>query len=207
MQRKIFQTYLQEISREKHGHLMLTYDKFLELLWEANQKINLVSRKTNFDDYWTLHLLDSLLPVSFLNFSKKRILDFGSGGGLPGIPLNIYFPDSEIHLLDSKKKKIAVLKKIIKELDLKKCFTIVSRIEEIDVKWSEHFDFIVCRSVKIEKKFLIKMMQVLKPEGKIFLYKSRILEDLKLFKKYRTIDISHSALGSRKLIEIEKTNI
>jgi len=174
------------------------------LLFDENQKINLVSRKTSKDDYWTIHFLDSLLPLEIFDFSGKRVLDFGSGGGLPGIPLKILFPSAEIYLLESRLKKVESMKKFIKKLDLKKCFTIVSRLEDLKEEWNNFFDVIVCRSVKILPKYKKKLFPLLKKEGRIILYKSKILKDVELFEKYKIYDVSHPEIGERKIVEISK---
>ena len=171
---------------------------------DENRIINLVSRKTNEEDFWTIHFLDSLLPLREYDFSGKKILDFGSGGGLPGIPLKIVFPDAKVYLLESKKKKAESLKKFIKKLDLKECFTIVSRLEDLREEWNNFFDVIVCRSVKILPKFKEKMFRILRESGKIILYKSKMLDDVKIFRNYRIFDVSHSEIGERKIVEISK---
>jgi len=204
MKKEFFRRFLNEKYPEKQDELMESFENYLKYLEQENTKINLVSRKTEIEDYWTVHFLDSLLPIDFYDFSNKRILDFGTGGGLPGIPLKIIFPLSEMYLLDSKQKKINSLKNIIKKLDLKRCFTINSRFEELDKEWDGFFDFIVCRSVKILSKYRKKMFDILKKNGKIILYKSKILDELKLFKKYKFYDVSRKEIGKRKIVEIEK---
>ena len=204
MKREIFKKFLVEKYPEKWKELLLSFENYWKLLVLENAKINLISRKTRIEDYWTVHFLDSLLPIDFFDFSDKKILDLGTGGGLPGIPLKILFPKSEMYLLDSKQKKINSLKNIIKKLDLKRCFTIVSRLEDLDKERDGFFDFIVCRSVKILPKYRKKMLEILHKNGKIILYKSKILDDLKLFEKYKIYDVSQKEIGVRKIIEIEK---
>ena len=180
------------------------FQNYLDLLWEANAQINLVSRKTSQEEYWTLHFLDSVLPTSFTEFSNLKILDFGSGGGLPGIPLKLLYPSAEVHLLDSINKKMNAVKKIIKRLDLQKCFTIVSRLEDLEEKWDNYFDLIVCRSVKILPKYKNRMLRLLKKKGRIMLYKSRLLEDAELFNNVKIHNVDHKVIGQRKIVEIVK---
>ncbi|RLC56550.1 MAG: 16S rRNA (guanine(527)-N(7))-methyltransferase RsmG, partial [Candidatus Cloacimonadota bacterium] len=129
--------------------------------------------------------------------------DFGTGGGLPGIPLNIVYPSSEIYLLDSTHKKINAVKDIIKILDLPSCFTIVSRLEDLESSWFGSFDIIVCRSVKILPKYKSVLFKLIKNNGKIILYKSKLMDDIGQFKKYQIHDVSHPAIGKRKIIVIE----
>ena len=204
MKEEIFEKFIAENRGEGKEVILSLFEKYHRLLTDENRIINLVSRKTNEEDYWTIHFLDSLLPLREYDFSGKKILDFGSGGGLPGIPLKIVFPDAKVYLLESKKKKAESLKKFIKKLDLKECFTIVSRLEDLREEWNNFFDVIVCRSVKILPKFKEKMFRILRESGKIILYKSKMLDDVKIFRNYRIFDVSHSEIGERKIVEISK---
>jgi len=204
MNKEIFREYLEKHQPQKADELMISFERLLEALWEENSKVNLISRKTPKDEYWTRHFLDSLLPSKILDFSNKKILDFGTGGGLPGIPLNLVFPDSEVYLLDSIIKKINAVKNIIKILDLSSCFTIVSRLEDLENKWFGSFDIIVCRSVKILPKYKKVLFKLIKNNGKIILYKSKLIDDIGQFRKRHIHDVSHPAIGERKIIEIIK---
>ncbi len=202
MGKKEFENFLQEVRPLAADLLLREFEKFHAILWEENQKINLVSRKTLPQEYWTNHFLDSILPIKYFDLNNARILDFGTGGGLPGIPLAILLPASQIYLLDSKQKKIGAIRSIIKKLDVKNCFTIVSRIEEVDRSLDGSFDFIVCRSVKIIPEFVPSLFRLLKPNGKILLYKSKILDDTEQFENKKIIDMSHVKIGERKLVVI-----
>ncbi|MCK5051336.1 MAG: 16S rRNA (guanine(527)-N(7))-methyltransferase RsmG [Candidatus Cloacimonetes bacterium] len=203
MNKEIFRKYLEKHLPQKADELMISFERFLEALWEENSKVNLISRKTPKEEYWTRHFLDSLLPIEIADFSNKKILDFGTGGGLPGIPLNLVYPNTELYLLDSTHKKINAVKDIIKTLDLPSCFTIVSRLEDLESSWFGSFDIIVCRSVKILPKYKSILFKLIKNNGKIILYKSKLMDDIGQFKKYRIHDVSHPAIGERKIIVIE----
>jgi 16S rRNA (guanine527-N7)-methyltransferase len=203
MQEKIFKDFLSK-KLERIDIVMNSFHTYFDLLCEANKTMNLISRKTPPQDYWTVHFLDSILPVGLFDFAGKKILDFGTGGGLPGLPLKLLYLASEMYLLDSTQKKMQSVKNIVKKLDLKKCFTIVSRLEDLDGKWDEYFDFIVCRSVKILPKYKSSMFRLLRNNGRIILYKSRKLDDVLQFKNYKIHDVIQPVLGERKIIEIKK---
>jgi len=160
MNKEIFRKFLRENYPEKYNSYLQVFRHYLELILEINSSINLVSRKTSEDEYWTKHFLDSILPHNSVEFSNKKILDFGTGGGMPGVPLKIVFPTSEMYLLDSRGKKIEALKNIIKKLDLSGCFTIVSRLEDMNESWNEFFDLIVCRAVKIIPKYKKNIIEI-----------------------------------------------
>ncbi|MBN1327229.1 MAG: 16S rRNA (guanine(527)-N(7))-methyltransferase RsmG [Candidatus Cloacimonetes bacterium] len=204
MSRKDLQNFIESLYPERVTEIMSLFDRYHQLLTEQNSRINLVSRKTSENDYWNLHYLDSLLPLSKINLDHLSILDFGTGGGLPGIPLKITCPNSTVYLLDSREKKIQVIRNIIKKLDLKRCFTIVSRLESLDQSWDSRFDAVVCRSVRIESRYVERLLCLIKTEGKLILYKAKDFEDTELFPDREIIDISHPEIGTRKIIVIRK---
>ncbi len=115
-----------------------------------NEKINLVSRK-DMDGFVAHHALHSLAIYKAMKFaSGSRILDVGTGGGLPGLPLAILMPDVNFVLCDSRGKKIKVVSELVKALDLKNVKPMHARAEDIEGT----FDFIVSRAVSRLDKFI-----------------------------------------------------
>ena len=113
------------------------------LYTEWNEKINVISRK-DIDNLYERHILHSLSIAKLLQFKNgTKILDLGTGGGFPGIPLAILFPDSRFHLVDSIGKKLNVVDDVKTTLGLKNVFIFHARVEEMDYQ----YDFVVSRAV------------------------------------------------------------
>ncbi len=121
----------------------------LQSLYKAwNDQINVISRK-DIELLYERHVLHSLAIAKYQDFlSETKILDVGTGGGFPGIPLAIYFPECQFHLVDSIGKKIKVVEAVADELGLKN----VSYAHERAEKINEKFDFVVSRAVAPAKK-------------------------------------------------------
>ncbi len=127
---------LSQIQIERYSKLQNIYT-----LW--NEKINLISRK-DIDQLYIRHVLHSLTIARFVTFkTMTQVMDAGTGGGFPGIPLAIMFPDSRFLLVDSIGKKIKVVQDVIEQLKLENCKAITGRAEKVNDK----FDFIVSRAV------------------------------------------------------------
>ncbi|XOV94441.1 MAG: 16S rRNA (guanine(527)-N(7))-methyltransferase RsmG [Bacteroidota bacterium] len=124
-------------------HQKEQFEKLQPVYAEWNQQINVISRK-DIDLLFERHVLHSLAIAKFQQFSPgTKILDVGTGGGFPGIPLAILFPDCEFLLVDSIGKKIKVVEEVVKSLELQNVRYVHERAEKI----REKFDFIVSRAV------------------------------------------------------------
>lgn len=133
------------LSEEQLGMLA----KYAQLLLEWNKDVNLVSRK-DAENFFTNHLLHSLTILFKLDIPEQsKILDLGTGGGLPGIPIKIARPDLSVTLLDSTQKKINVVQAIIKELRLQRTEAVWGRAEELghEKRLSKTFDLVIARAV------------------------------------------------------------
>lgn len=123
----------------------------LEALYKDwNLKINVVSRK-DIDELYLRHVLHSLGIAKVMSFiPNSKVLDVGTGGGFPGIPLAILFPETQFHLVDSIAKKIKVVNEVVEGLSLTNVKTSHDRVENI----SDQFDFIVSRAVAAMPTFV-----------------------------------------------------
>jgi len=132
---------------DEHQRKQFEELKSLYSFW--NEKINVISRK-DIDNLYVNHVLHSLGIAKVMEFRKSAdILDVGTGGGFPGIPLAILFPETHFHLVDSIGKKITVVKNVAEALQLKNVSAEQVRAEEI----KESYDFIVSRAVTRLKEF------------------------------------------------------
>jgi 16S rRNA (guanine527-N7)-methyltransferase len=170
------------------------FSKLGELYATWNEQINVISRKDT-ENFYERHVLHSLGIAKIISFkSGSSILDIGTGGGFPGIPLAILFPDSKFTLVDSIGKKIKVVNEVIESLGLENVRGIHIRAEEIKDK----FDFIVSRAVTampvfltwIKGKFKTKNNNKL-PNGILYLKGGDLTEEMKPVKnKFTVYDLS-----------------
>ena len=137
---KIILKYFSDFTPEQIGQL----DALEKLYREWNSKINVISRK-DIDGLYEKHVLHSLSIAAVFDFADGiEIIDIGTGGGFPGIPLAIFFPNVRFHLVDSVAKKLKVAEAIAAAIGLKNITTQHIRAEEIK---SRKFDFVVSRAV------------------------------------------------------------
>jgi 16S rRNA (guanine527-N7)-methyltransferase len=187
----IIRTYFPQISDEQQRQ----FDALGDLYLDWNAKINVISRK-DIDNLYEHHVLHSLAIAKVLNFRPDTaILDFGTGGGFPGIPLAILFPECHFKLIDGTGKKIRVAQEVANAIGLKNCQPEHLRGEEEKGK----YDFVVSRAVmplpdlvKIVKKNIGKKQQNALPNGILCLKGGDLQAELRPFYKIvETTDISN----------------
>ncbi len=186
----IIQKYFPDLTEEQNRQFIL-----LQSLYEEwNNKINVISRK-DIDQLYERHVLHSLAIAKIIRFKNKTsILDVGTGGGFPGIPLAILFPECSFHLVDSIEKKINVVQKISLALNLRNITSEKIRAEKI----KNQYDFIVSRAVTAFPAFYNWVKTKIKHESKnelkngiLYLKGGDLNEELKDFKsKIKTFEIS-----------------
>jgi len=169
------------------------FEQLDSLYREWNSKINVISRK-NIDELYINHVLHSLGIAKIINFLPgAEVLDAGTGGGFPGIPLAIMFPNTQFHLVDSTGKKLKVVNAIAQKLDLKNVTTTHTRVENL----SHQYDFVVSRAVTqmpvfvkwVKGKIKKKSHHSLK-NGILYLKGGDLSEELKEYKNVQIFNLN-----------------
>lgn len=182
----IIKGYFPELSDKQYEQL----SQLDELYRFWNAQINLISRK-DIDNLYIHHVLHSLSLVKIITFAKgSKVMDVGTGGGFPGIPLAIAFPEVQFHLVDSIGKKIKVVKEVSAALGLKNVTSEQIRVEEV----KDRYDFIVSRAVTtlpefytwVEPKFSKKKLHTI-PNGIFYLKGGDLTTEIAPFKKKTTV--------------------
>ncbi len=205
---KLVNKYFPEITDVQTEKLIILHELFVKY----NKKINLISNNS-LNNFFVEHVLHSLSISKIKYFNKKEIvLDIGSGGGFPGIPLAIIFPNTHFILIDSISKKTNMIKKFKAELTLKNIKVINDRIENLNLSC----DYIVSRAVTNMNKFLSLINKVNFSNKKISGYKLFYLKggDLKNELNgisHKSVEISHfydeKFFNEKKIICIDKKTI
>lgn len=174
---ELIKKYFPELSKKQQKQFAALQDLYNE--WNA--QINVISRKDE-DNFYERHVLHSLGIAKVMHFKDgSRILDIGTGGGFPGIPLAIMFPECEFVLVDSIGKKIKVVNEVAQALGLQNVIGIHERAEKIN----EQFDFVVSRAVTAMPAFLpwtknkiLKKNKNSLPNGILYLKGGDLTEEL-----------------------------
>lgn len=198
----LLERYHMEISQEKLEIYRSLYDIYKDL----NNKVNLISRK-DFENFYLHHIIHSLSITKFeLIKDENNIIDLGTGGGLPGIPLAIYYNRKNFLLVDSIRKKISAVDKIINKINAKNISTLNNRAENLDIK----ADIIICRSVSSVDNLIQWTKGLLNDKGRLILLKGgNVNKELKnissRFTIYNLDDIySENYFKDKKIIEIHR---
>ena len=164
------------------------FDDLRGLYEEWNAQINVISRK-DMEHFYTRHVLHSLGIAAIVRFRESaNILDVGTGGGFPGIPLAILYPEVNFHLVDSIGKKIKVVEEVAKALELNNVKATHTRVEQV----TDEYDFVVSRAVTQMPVFMQWVRNKVAREsyhelenGVLYLKGGDLREELKKFKRKR----------------------
>ena len=168
------------------------FSKLQSLYQDWNLKINVVSRK-DIDELYLRHVLHSLGIAKVMEFKPgAKVMDVGTGGGFPGIPLAILFPETQFHLVDSIGKKIKVVNEVVAGLGLENVKTTHGRVEEV----KDTYDFIVSRAVAQMETFvrwnkgkIAKKQNHELKNGILYLKGGDLTEELKLYTSATIYDL------------------
>ncbi|WP_372931857.1 16S rRNA (guanine(527)-N(7))-methyltransferase RsmG [Mariniphaga sediminis] len=179
---EIIQKYFPGLTPEQTAQ----FKQMMPAYAEWNAKINVISRK-DIEALYERHVLHSLSIAKFIRFRPgTKILDVGTGGGFPGIPLAVLFPETRFHLIDSIGKKIKVVNAVAESLALKNVTSDQIRAEQL----KEKYDFVVSRAVTrlpefvgwVQKNISPKQQNTV-PNGVIYLKGGDLAEEIKPFRK------------------------
>lgn len=184
---KIIKSYFPELSEEQ----LQQFEMLMRLYPEWNAKINVISRK-DIDNLEVNHLLHSLALVKFVKFMPSTtVMDLGTGGGLPGLPLAIYFPEVKFHLVDRVAKKLRVAQDIAEQAGLTNVTFQHGDVLEVKGK----FDFVVSRAVmplgdmlKLVRRFISPDSHNAIPNGLLCLKGGDLDTELSKYKREALVD-------------------
>lgn len=152
-------------------------EHYAVLLDEWNSRVNLISRKDT-AELWRNHILHSLAGLTVLDIPDgTRVVDVGTGGGLPGIPLAILRPDTQFDLVDSIAKKMRAVSDMAEGIGLQNVASYTDRMEEFAARHPRRYDIVVTRAVARLEKLMSWCLPMMKPGGKLIAWKGGDLQD------------------------------
>lgn len=164
--------------KDLNEHKLSQLEDYMFFTLQENEKFNLTAHK-EIDSFIIKNILDSLLLVKFIDFdiSNKTVIDIGSGAGLPGIPLAIYYTNTKFYLLEPIKKRANFLEQVKQKLNLENVTVINGRAEEIFKENDLRFDFATARAVANLSILLELTIPLLKVGGIFMCYKGSNYEN------------------------------
>ena len=174
---EIFADYLKEINIVLNEEQIEQFYKYMNLLIEWNEKINLTAI-TKPEEIILKHFVDSLTIAKHIK-KEETLVDMGTGAGFPGIPLKIYEKDLKVTLVDSLNKRIKFLNEVIEQLNLEKIETIHARAEEFgkNKKYREKFDISTSRAVANLSTLSEYLIPLVKVNGKVISMKGQEVQE------------------------------
>ncbi len=164
--------------KDLNEHKLSQLEDYMFFTLQENEKFNLTAHK-DIDSFIIKNILDSLLLVKFIDFdiSNKTVIDIGSGAGLPGIPLAIFYPNTKFYLLEPIKKRANFIEQVKQKLNLENVTVINGRAEEIFKENDLRFDFATARAVANLSILLELTIPLLKVGGIFMCYKGSNYEN------------------------------
>ena len=147
--------------------------QYAQMLRERNAHVNLTSI-VSLEGILTLHMLDSLSVAKELG-DARRLIDVGTGGGFPGIPLAVAFPDRHFTLIDGTQKKIRFVAEAVAALDIRNARAVAARAESYDAE--KNFDVVITRAVGSLADTVERTARLLAPRGRVLAMKGRVPDD------------------------------
>jgi len=173
------ESYLSELNIYATPDKLEKLERYYDLLIEKNRVMNLTTI-TDHDEFMRKHVLDSLAVIRYFSFDgEKKVMDLGTGGGFPGIPLKIFFPEAEFTLVDSVNKKLKFIEEAAEELGLDKIFFVHGRAEDLSHEdlYREKYDVLVSRAVANLSTLTELSLGFIKPGGTFISYKGSTGEE------------------------------
>ena len=207
---ELIEKYFPEITDQQRE----AFAKLGDIYQDWNSKVNLISRK-DMDHFYERHVLHSLSIARYVKFSPgDKILDVGTGGGFPGVPLAILYPKSNFTLVDSIRKKVRVVEDVADQLSLSNIKAIQRRAEEL----SGNYQFIVSRAVTAMPRFvgwtgklLTKAKGVPSEYGIWYLKGGDLTDEMAGFRNYKVYQLSdifdEAFFDTKKLVHLPSRSI
>lgn len=202
-----FKNGLKELNIKLDDVQIAQFINYYELLIEKNKVMNLTAI-TEFSQVISKHFLDSLSIIKVHKPVRERILDLGTGAGLPGIPIKIAFPDTQLVLMDSLNKRVRFLDEVIEKLNLDNIMTIHGRAEDYgrEKAYRETFDICTSRAVARLSTLSEYCIPFVKVGGSFISYKSGNLAE-ELNEAERAINILGGRLIDTEEFDLPNTDI
>ncbi len=173
MKNHTLEKLLSDIGIEYKAEFLEKLERFYFLLTEKNRFLNLTAI-TEYDEVMRKHFADCLFVLKYQKFyAGQRVLDLGTGGGFPGIPLKIFLPDTEFVLMDSVRKKLKFLEEVFSDLELKNISVVHGRAEDLahSEEYREQFDLVLSRAVSNLSSLSELTLPFVKTGGRFISYK------------------------------------